>query len=131
MIASLFTYGTLQPGGRYWNEIQPWVVAHHDAQVKGFELWSFPKRGYPAIIPSDDDANTDVVKGTLLMFEPAQFQTALIRCDEIEGVDEELYQRILYTDEATTCHLYVYDPRHVEDLHMHAVHIPDGRWLCT
>jgi gamma-glutamylcyclotransferase (GGCT)/AIG2-like uncharacterized protein YtfP len=79
----LFVYGTLVPGGRYYDEVARWVVAHRPARVTG-RLYD-TGFGYPAA--RFDTSNTGVVRGVVLTLRDAA--VALARLDEFEGPEYE------------------------------------------
>jgi gamma-glutamylcyclotransferase (GGCT)/AIG2-like uncharacterized protein YtfP len=80
----LFVYGTLVPGGRWWDEVERFVRAHRPAQVAG-RLYD-TGRGYPAATFATGGAPVDGV--VLTLGEP---DVALAHLDEFEG-DE--YERV-------------------------------------
>lgn len=83
---SVFTYGTLKPGGRYHHRYcDTYLTGAIPAMVKG-ELFDFPQLGYPAMT-----VGADWVKGYLLKFSQPQAICAdiLRRLDALEGYCEE------------------------------------------
>jgi gamma-glutamylcyclotransferase (GGCT)/AIG2-like uncharacterized protein YtfP len=78
----LFVYGTLVPGGRWWDEVERFVRAHRPAQVAG-RLYD-TGRGYPGATFSPGDA--PVAGVVLTLGEP---QAVLAHLDEFEGAEYE------------------------------------------
>jgi gamma-glutamylcyclotransferase (GGCT)/AIG2-like uncharacterized protein YtfP len=80
----LFVYGTLVPGGRWWDEVERFVRAHRPAEVAGC-LYD-TGRGYPAATFATDG---EPIAGVVLTLgEP---DIALAHLDAFEG-DE--YERV-------------------------------------
>ncbi|MEO1444876.1 MAG: gamma-glutamylcyclotransferase family protein [Cyanobacteria bacterium J06635_11] len=83
---SVFTYGTLKPGGRYHRRYcDAYLTEAIPAMVKG-RLFDFPQLGYPAMT-----VGADWVKGYLLKFSQPQAicDDILHRLDVLEGYCEE------------------------------------------
>jgi gamma-glutamylcyclotransferase (GGCT)/AIG2-like uncharacterized protein YtfP len=80
----LFVYGTLVPGGRWWDEVERFVRAHRPAHVPG-RLYD-TGRGYPAATFAAGGG--PVVGVVLVLGDP---DAALAHLDEFEG---EEYERV-------------------------------------
>ena len=84
MSIDLFVYGTLVPGGRYYDVVARWVQAHRPAAVRG-RLYD-TGRGYPAASFTDGG---EPVHGAVLTLAPAD--EALAALDDFEGPE---YRRV-------------------------------------
>ena len=126
----IFSYGTLQPGQRYWADIADLIDHVEPATLEGYALWHFPQRGYPAITPNAGSK----VHGSLLTANPTAIDQLLQCCDNIEGVESRLYVRECLpvtpqTSSQTLAFVYVYHPTRVNELHGEGQRIEDGHWL--
>lgn len=92
MMRPLFAYGTLRPGGRYWENIAHCIQDYEPAQAHGFQMYEMPE-GYPAIEPGQG-----TVVGDLLYVRAGQRELLLEIADEIEGYEpqslDSLYIRL-------------------------------------
>ena len=133
---TLFAYGTLQPGQRYWPDIEPFVQLHQPAELAGFSMWHLPA-GYPAIA-----SGPGVVRGTLVTFHPHLAAEAWRVCDRIEvaspeGDEPPLYQRrvvrathwAIGIPRAERTQTYVLHPDRRDLLEQGAAPVPRGDWL--
>jgi gamma-glutamylcyclotransferase (GGCT)/AIG2-like uncharacterized protein YtfP len=80
----VFVYGTLKPGGIYWQtHVRDKAVASMPAMVRG-KLYHLPHRGYPGLLcePIDTNDSPSWVHGYIHRFEERQRVLAL---DELEG----------------------------------------------
>ena len=79
MTLPYFVYGTLKPCGRYWPQIENYVVDHEPALLDGYDLYAL-QAGYPAII-----AGSSRVSGILLHFSGSRRAEAIEIMNRIEG----------------------------------------------
>jgi gamma-glutamylcyclotransferase (GGCT)/AIG2-like uncharacterized protein YtfP len=86
----VFVYGTLVPGGRYYDVVAAVVVAHRPARVHG-RLFD-TGRGYPAAMFDDGPAE---ISGVVLTLSDAQ--RSLARLDRFEG-DEYVRREVVTTN---------------------------------
>jgi gamma-glutamylcyclotransferase (GGCT)/AIG2-like uncharacterized protein YtfP len=97
-VVDLFVYGTLVPGGRWWDVVERFVVGHRPARARGF-LYD-TGRGYPAATFAPDG---DELHGAVLTLTPADL--ALPRLDRFEG-DE--YARVDITTDGSPAIAYAW-----------------------
>ncbi|MBA2663500.1 MAG: gamma-glutamylcyclotransferase [Bradymonadaceae bacterium] len=127
---AIFTYGTLQPNGRYWPQVEDFVTHHVAATINGYTLWHLPE-GYPAILEGEG-----TVHGRLLFVERARLHAALIAFDRIEDfvVDDpgSLYERVrlfaTHDDATTEAFGYLYHPNRRGYVLATGVPVTDGDW---
>lgn len=81
----VFVYGTLKRGGSNHHYLRGQSFVGEARTVPGFRLYVVAD--YPGMVP--DAADTDGVAGEVWAVDPA----ALVRLDELEGVEEGLYVR--------------------------------------
>lgn len=131
---TLFVYGTLRPGGRYWPNISALIEHYDPALLTGHDLWHLDD-GYPAIV-----AGTGRVFGDLLYVKFGRERDLFGITDDIEQFtphDEgSLYLRTSVTvarlrDPAgppIPAETYVFNPAHKPYLVQHGHELPDGEW---
>jgi gamma-glutamylcyclotransferase (GGCT)/AIG2-like uncharacterized protein YtfP len=90
VLADLFVYGTLVPGGHYWDQVAAAVQQHRRAHVRG-RLYD-TGRGYPAAVFDDD--GPEIAGVVLTLADPPG---ALARLDEFEG-EEYIRREVVTTD---------------------------------
>jgi gamma-glutamylcyclotransferase (GGCT)/AIG2-like uncharacterized protein YtfP len=89
-ITSVFVYGTLKPGLRYYSVAQKGgTFTQAEAYLEGFELYHLEPENYPAIVPGRGR-----VYGWVYDFE--DIAHALVYLDELEGlhVTPPEYERV-------------------------------------
>lgn len=114
--ARLFVYGTLQPGGRWWHVVEPYVISGVEASAAG--ALYVRADGYPAAVFDDDDAGT--VHGAVLDLLASQLEAAFAELDDFEG---EEYVRIVVT--TSVGHAWAYHSLIPPEPD---AHIADGRY---
>ncbi|MFZ5852782.1 MAG: gamma-glutamylcyclotransferase family protein [Actinomycetota bacterium] len=103
---TLFVYGTLQPGGRLWGQLEPFAasVRAEPATLAGTAYdtgWGYPGA---RLTPGPG------VVGTVVHLHPGLVEEALAHLDDIEGVAAGHYRRhwAVLTD-GTACWVYLYE----------------------
>ena len=96
MLSRVFVYGTLLPGGVRWPVIGPYVHTVTPAMVPGV-LYD-TGQGYPGA--HFTDGATTRIDGSVLELHAPMLLDALDLLDEIEGVDEGLFERVVVRPEA-------------------------------
>jgi gamma-glutamylcyclotransferase (GGCT)/AIG2-like uncharacterized protein YtfP len=129
MLHLIFAYGTLQPGGRYWPQIQPLITHTQPAATCGYTLYHLDAHGYPCIVEGDGP-----LEGTLLAVRQGAQAQALSICDAIEGFSDtdpsSLYLRTTCrTDDGHTAWIYVFGPRQRHILPTAATLVTDPSWV--
>ena len=95
----VFVYGTLKPGGKYYEQYCDGVESAIASQVPG-QIFDFPELGFPGMVGSKED-DGDWVQGYLLRFVggPERCAQTLRRLDALEeyvegrSPDENDYER--------------------------------------
>lgn len=134
----LFIYGTLREGGTH----HPWLRRTHpigttQAWVPG-RLFHLPGPGYPALVavpqPTAPPPGPGWVVGEFVGYEDEQeLDSALADLDQLEGVAEELFQRvtlpvILDGGQRYQAWVYVFPEDRLQTLERSATELPDGDW---
>jgi gamma-glutamylcyclotransferase (GGCT)/AIG2-like uncharacterized protein YtfP len=126
-----FVYGTLQEGwSNYERYVQPYSHEAIPAEIKGL-LYDLPL-GYPAYLEGDG-----VVKGVVLRFQPADYESVLAGLDDVEtyyGPEDprneyeriEVLAKLAGEQEEKLVHAY----RYVDEKYVRTVgtRIHDGDW---
>jgi len=119
----LFVYGTLRPGGRFWDRLAPWVrEVGATGTLRGHSLFAGPD--YPLAAPAPDGWGpaTGVV-GEPVVVDDAAAEEALAVVDTIEGAPE-LFQRVAVADG-----MWVYVATPATLLEVAGVEVPTGDWF--
>lgn len=130
MSLSVFVYGTLKPGGFYYQQYcEGRVVRHHEAIALG-QLYDLPL-GYPAMTEG-----TDPVQGYVLIFDDPSVVNEL---DELEGYDPQRspdqneYQRIWVEvfdlNRRSLGSAWAYVMSSDQALSLGGLLVPDGVWV--
>ncbi len=99
-LVRLFVYGTLQPGGRGWQVVEPFVVAGGPATAHG-RLFD-TGRGYPA---ATFGAPGRVIHGAVLDLVASALAAGLAEIDRFEGPE---YERVVIDTDAGTAWAYAW-----------------------
>lgn len=105
MLARVFVYGTLKPGEERWPILAPFAIgagATREASARGrmFDTGY----GWPAAV--FDSAINDQVPGVVVALQPDSVGAALVTLDEVEGVSEGEYERIVVQADGISCWAY-------------------------
>lgn len=131
---TLFVYGTLRPGGRYWANISPFVEQYDPALLTGHDLWHL-EDGYPAAT-----AGSGMVFGDLLYVKFGREDELFTIADEIEQFDRDDEGSLYLRTEVTVARLrnpngppvpaetYIFNPAHRPYLLQHGRELPNGEW---
>ena len=131
---TLFVYGTLRPGGRYWTNIAHLIEDYAPASLSGFDIYHLAD-GYPAIV----DGNGEVF-GDLLFIHSGREPAVWKIVDDIEqyrpGDASSLYLREPVkakrlrapTLAPVAAQAYVYNPERAAYLQEHGTLLPEGEW---
>jgi gamma-glutamylcyclotransferase (GGCT)/AIG2-like uncharacterized protein YtfP len=92
VLASLFAYGTLQPGRRRWPVLEPFATGHRTASVPGALFDS--GYGWPVAV---FDGSPAEVPGTLVELDRERLAEALALLDEVEASATDLLVRVVVT----------------------------------
>lgn len=76
----VFVYGTLRPGASNFWVVEGWVEQAQPATMAGLQLWHLGS--YPMVCEG-----VGRVRGDLLTLDPARYEEALARMDQLEAVD--------------------------------------------
>ncbi|MCP5028956.1 MAG: hypothetical protein GY929_22000 [Actinomycetia bacterium] len=90
LLSRVFVYGTLLPGGTRWPLIGPHVHTIAAARVNGV-LYD-TGNGYPG---ARFEVSRGWIHGSVLHLHPPTLLEALALLDEIEGVDVDLFERVV------------------------------------
>ncbi|MDQ3396961.1 MAG: gamma-glutamylcyclotransferase [Deinococcota bacterium] len=123
MIAGVFVYGTLKPGGRnYAVAERAGVVARLEACLHGFRLYGLEPEGYPAMVRGEGR-----VYGWVLTFR--DITAALPLLDGLEGchLNPPLYERVAVAWQAAQVWTYLY-ARPERLVEPGARPVEDGHW---
>jgi gamma-glutamylcyclotransferase (GGCT)/AIG2-like uncharacterized protein YtfP len=93
--AALFVYGTLMPGHLRWPMLAPSAVGRRPAAARG-RLYD-SGRGWPIarLVDGPGHDGDDVVPGWVIDLDAGAMDDLLIVLDEMEGVDQGLYDRVV------------------------------------
>jgi gamma-glutamylcyclotransferase (GGCT)/AIG2-like uncharacterized protein YtfP len=126
----IFVYGTLRPGGFYYQKICPgYELTHIPAWTRG-KLFHLPL-GYPAMAKGDEK-----VQGDLLCFNSPQLKQAL---DQLEGYDparkpeyneynlEQITAWLSSGETLDNVYAYFMDPEKIRK--SGGIHLSKGVWI--
>lgn len=134
MARTLFVYGTLRPGGRYWPNIAQFVEHYDPALLTGHELWHLDD-GYPAAV-----VGTGGVFGDLLYVKQGKEAEFFAIADEIEQYSPTDTSSLYIRTPVTVARLrnpngtpvpaetYVFNSAHRPYLLKHGKELPNGEW---
>jgi len=134
----LFIYGTLREGGSH----HAWLQRTHPlgntrAWVSG-RLFHLPEAGYPALVPTAEPETPPPgpgwVVGEFIGYEDeVDLECALSDLDQVEGVEEELFLRIILPvildgGQRYEAWVYAFPADRLQTLERKAVELADGDW---
>ncbi|MCP3911210.1 MAG: gamma-glutamylcyclotransferase [Actinomycetia bacterium] len=105
VLTRVFVYGTLLPGGVRWPLIGPYVHTIAPARVGGM-LYD-TGHGYPGARFADDER---WIEGSILHLHAPTLGEAIELLDEVEGVGEGLFERVVVEPDGQPAWSYSYLP---------------------
>ncbi len=131
---NIFVYGSLREGFfNYDKYLKGKVIKNIPAVLKGMELYHMPYKGYPAIVPNENNQ----VFGEIMVVN--DYDETIKAIDEMEGVidhrhpENEYHKELLTVEHLDTgikedCYVYFYNLDNDSIFNEKAIHIPDGDW---
>lgn len=134
----LFIYGSLREGGAHHPWLRRTLPAGSTRAWAPGRLFHLPQAGYPALVPCPEPEapppGPGWVLGEFVGYEDeGDLECALSDLDQLEGVEEELFLRIMLPvvldgGQHYLAWAYVFPADRLQTLERSAVELPDGDW---